>query len=123
MPDHERMVSNFGLHASPPRKNSAKGEVGEPEWTAQSLSALMAQAMVDELLVNVSDLMDVKEALDDAPKHAMKHDLYGGIAHTCEFSQVHSDKRADDAYEELKTPRGAMIGRTRRPYKDIVAEY
>lgn len=74
-------------------------------------------------MVNVSDLMDVKEALDDAPRHAMKHYLYGGMTHACEFNQIGSDKRVDDAYETLKTPRGAMVGRRRRPYLDIVKEY
>ena len=36
--------------------------------------------MIEELLVNVSDLIDVKEALDDAPRHALKHYLYGGMS-------------------------------------------
>ena len=42
--------------------------------------------MVDELLVNVSELMDVKDALDEAPRHALKHYLYGGMTHACEFN-------------------------------------
>ena len=36
--------------------------------------------MIEELLVNVSDLIDVKEALDDAPRHALKNYLYGGMS-------------------------------------------